>query len=203
MKHYLSLAVIATVLTSFTANAAQSSLETDYLSLKNWLSKEYNIDYSLTYSLMGQRTSPSGKNNAVQSYLYPSVAWTTFDNNYGTGILNFSYNSIYYGGHAAENLESNSGFVTPINDFNAKEQSFAGLYYTYQFPREYNWLTLGAGQYNLYMFDGMDYDGNQLYIGLTLFSTVGLRQTVHEDEFHITTFFRVRFAREASYLVHW
>ena len=35
---------------------------------------------------------------------------------------------------------------------------------------------------------------NQLYIGLTLFSTVGLRHTVHQDEFHITTFFRVRFA---------
>ena len=49
----------------------------------------------------------------------------------------------------------------------------------------------------------MQGDENQLYIGLTLFSTVGLRQTVHEDEFHITTFFRVRFAREASYLVHW
>ena len=37
----------------------------------------------------------------------------------------------------------------------------------------------------------MDY----LYIGLTLFSTVGLRHTFHEDEFHTTTFFRVRFAK--------
>ena len=34
-----------------------------------------------------------------------------------------------------------------------------------------------------------------LYIGLTLLLTVGLRHTNHEDEFHITTFFRVRFAR--------
>ena len=31
-------------------------------------------------------------------------------------------------------------------------------------------------------------------IGLTLLLTVGLRYRDHEDEFHITTFFRVRFA---------
>ncbi len=161
MRHYLSLIVTTVVVTSFTANAAQPTLETDYLTLKHWLSKEYNIDYSLTYSLLGQRTAPSGKNNAVQSYLYPSVAWTTFDNVYGVGTLNFTYNSIYYGGHSAEDIQNKSGLVSPINDFNVKEQSFAGLYYTYQFPRQYNWLTFGAGQYNLFMFDGTDYDGNQ------------------------------------------
>ena len=33
-----------------------------------------------------------------------------------------------------------------------------------------------------------------MYIGLTLLLTVGLRYRDHEDEFHITTFFRVRFA---------
>ena len=41
-----------------------------------------------------------------------------------------------------------------------------------------------------------------LYIGLTLLLTVGLRHTNHEDEFHITTFFRVRFAGDHC-LVHW
>ena len=30
---------------------------------------------------------------------------------------------------------------------------------------------------------------------MTLFLTVGVRNTNHEDEFHITTFFRVRFAK--------
>lgn len=149
------------LLLSQTANAAQPSLGEDYLSFKNWLNKEYNLDYSLTYSVLGQRTSPSGRNNAVQSYLYPSITWTMFENEYGTGVLNFAYNSIYYGGHSAEDIQNRSGLVSPINDFNAYEQSFAGLYYTYQFSKQYNWLTLGAGQYNLFMFDGTDYDGNQ------------------------------------------
>lgn len=149
------------VMLAAAASAAQPSLGADYLSFKEKLNKEYGIDYSLTYSLLGQRTAPGGHNNAVQSYLYPSVAWTTFDNDYGTGILNFSYNSVYYGGHTAGDIQNRSGLVSPINDFNEEEQSFAGLYYTYQLPRRYNWLTFGVGQYNLFMFDGTDYDGNQ------------------------------------------
>ena len=39
---------------------------------------------------------------------------------------------------------------------------------------------------------------SHLYIGLTLLLTVGLRHRDHEDEFHITTFFRVRFARGSA-----
>ena len=44
---------------------------------------------------------------------------------------------------------------------------------------------------------GIWFKGNSLlvYIGLTLLLTVGLRYRDHEDEFHITTFFRVRFAK--------
>ena len=68
------------LLLSQITHAAQPSLGEDYLSFKNWLNKEYNLDYSLTYSVLGQRTSPSGHNNAVQSYLYPSITWTTFEN---------------------------------------------------------------------------------------------------------------------------
>ena len=35
---------------------------------------------------------------------------------------------------------------------------------------------------------------------MTLFLTVGVRDTNHRDEFHITTFFRVRFAKGVSLL---
>ena len=110
---------------------------------------------------MLQRTSPSGHNNAVQSYFAPSAAWTMFDNQYGTGVLNASYNSIFYGSHEAQDLQNRSGFVTGINDFTTEEQSFSGLYMTYQLPHRYNWLTFGLGQYTLYGFDGTDYDNNQ------------------------------------------
>lgn len=132
-----------------------------YGDFKNRLAEKYNFDYNLDYSFAAQRTSPSGHSNAVQSYFSPSLAWMTFDNRYGTGILNASYNSIFYGNHNAQDIQNRSGLVSGINDFTTEQQSFSGLYYTYQLPNRYNWLTLGLGQYTLYTFDGTDYDNNQ------------------------------------------
>ena len=46
---------------------------------------------------------------------------------------------------------------------------------------------------------GIWFKGNYsllVYIGLTLLLTDGVRHRDSEDEFHITTFFRVRFARD-------
>ncbi len=140
---------------------AYQRLSDDYSAFKQKLKDNYGISYELDYSVMFQRTAPSGKNNAVQSYLYPAITWTTFDNKYGTGTLNFAYDSIYYGHHNADDLANNSGFVTSINDFPNKSQEFAELYYTYQLPDKYNWLTLGLGQYSLYSFDGGSYNSNQ------------------------------------------
>lgn len=143
------------------AQAAPRSLGDEYTAFKNYLNNHYGFSYNLTYSALLQRTSPSGDANAFQSYLAPSITWTTFNNEYGTGVLNASYYSIYYGNHDANDIQANSGFVTPINDFGSSEQEFADLYYTYQLPAKYNWLTFGAGQYSLYNFDGTDYDNNQ------------------------------------------
>lgn len=164
MKKYRLIpagAAAAVYFWSFAASAAAQSLGNDYTAFKEYLQKEYGFEYNLDYSLMGQRVSPAGKNNAVQSYFNPSFVWTNFDNRYGTGVLNFSYNSVYYGGHNAVDLQNNSGMVTPINDFDNEAQEFASLYYTYQLPDKYNWLTVGAGQYGISMFDGTDYDNNQ------------------------------------------
>lgn len=154
--------IIGTILgTIYATPSYAGAIENNYSNFKNMLSDKYGIEYNLDYSLLGQHASPSGKYNAVQSYLAPSIAWTTFDNRYGTGILNASYYSIFYGNHNAVDVQNRTGMVTSLNDFTSDEQEFASLYYTYQLPKKYNWLTLGAGQYSLYMFDGTDYDNNQ------------------------------------------
>lgn len=157
----MSLALLFFACGLNTAQAEQKYLGEEYTKFKDWLNDEYGFDYSLTYSVLGQRTSPSGKNNAVQSYLYPSFVWTNFDNKYGTGALNFAYNSVYYGGHTALDLNNNSGMVTPINDYDDDSQEFVNLYYTYQFPDKYKWMNIGVGQYPIYMFDGSANDANQ------------------------------------------
>lgn len=155
--------LIYTLLFSALASSvhAERTMGEDYSAFKNYLSNKYGFSYNLDYSLMLQRTSPSGRYNAVQSYLSPSIAWTNFNNEYGTGTLNIGYSSIFYGHHDAADIAGNSGFVTPINDETDAEQEFSTLYYTYQLPHRYNWLTFGVGQYTLYNFDGTDYDNNQ------------------------------------------
>ena len=145
-----------------TFNQAQAQdLNTMYQDFKNELNKKYGFDYSIDVSLLEQRTSPSGENNAVQAYVYPSFSWTTFDNKYGTGILNFAYTIIRYGGHNASDIGDNSGMVTPINDYPDKQNEFNELYFTYQPSGKWNWLTIGAGQFPIYNFDGTEYDANQ------------------------------------------
>jgi len=145
-----------------TFNQAQAQdLNTMYQDFKNELNKKYGFDYSVDVSLLEQRTSPNGENNAVQAYIYPSFSWTTFDNKYGTGILNFAYTIIRYGGHNASDIGDNSGMVTPINDYPDKQNEFNELYFTYQPSGKWNWLTIGAGQFPIYNFDGTEYDANQ------------------------------------------
>lgn len=151
----------AGILCGISTVAHASTLGDDYQAYKKKINDEYGFSYSLTYSLLGQRTAPSGKHNAVQSYLYPAFIWTNFDNEYGTGALNFSYSSVYYGRHNAEDLQNNSKMVTAVNDFNDETQEFSGLYYTYQLPGKYKGLTFGVGQYGVSNFDGTNYDENQ------------------------------------------
>lgn len=139
----------------------QAKAVDDYQNLKNELMKKYGFDYSIDVSLLGQRTSPNGENNAVQAYIYPSFQWTVLDNRYGTGVLNFAYTIIRYGNHDASDIGNNAGMVTPINDYPDKQNEFNELYYTHQFGGKWNWLTLGLGQFPIYNFDGTEYDSNQ------------------------------------------
>ncbi|MCM1322587.1 MAG: carbohydrate porin [Acetobacter sp.] len=132
-----------------------------YQDFKNFLNKEYGFDYNFDVSVLEQRSSPNGKHNAVQTYLYPSFMWTTFNNEYGIGSLNFAYTVIRYGNHNGGDLTNNSGFVTPINDYTSNENEFSELYYTYQLGGKWNWLTLGLGQFPIYNFDGTAYNANQ------------------------------------------
>lgn len=132
-----------------------------YQNFKNELNKKYGFDYNFDISVLEQRSSPNGDHNAVQTYLYPSFMWTTFNNEYGIGALNFAYTIIRYGNHNANDLATNSGFATPLNDYPGKENEFSELYYTYQLGGKWNWLTLGLGQFPIYNFDGTAYDANQ------------------------------------------
>jgi len=160
MKKYKTLLLFLGCVLSFNEAEAQN-LSGMYQDFKNELNKKYGFDYSVDVSVLEQRSSPNGENNAVQAYIYPSFSWTTFDNHYGIGTLNFAYTIIRYGNHTATDLGNNSGMVTPINDYPDKQTEFNELYYTYQLGGQWNWLTLGLGQFPIYNFDGTEYNSNQ------------------------------------------
>lgn len=97
----------------------------------------------------------------MQTYIYPSITWTTFNNEYGTGTLNAAYTIIRYGGKNGSWLGNRIGVQTGINDYTTAQNSFDELYYSYQLGGKWNWLTLGLGQFPLYNFDGSAYAANQ------------------------------------------
>ncbi len=134
----------------------------DYTDFKNWLSKEYGIDFGIDVSVMGQRGAPGGHKTSLQTIIYPYLTWQTFQNEYGTGTLNMAYNIVRYGGSInGNNLGSRLGTVTGINDYGDSSNAFDELYYSYQLGGSWNWLTLAFGQFPLYNFDGSTYDANQ------------------------------------------
>ena len=122
MKKYLIFGLSVLCVTP-----AMAGLSEDYTAFKNKLSNDYGFSYNLDYSIMPQRTSPHGEKTSWQSLFAPSITWTTFNNEYGTGTLNASYYSVYYNNHNANDIQGNAGMVTPINDFGADEQEFADV----------------------------------------------------------------------------
>jgi len=138
-----------------------SELWQEYEDFKNNLNKNYGFDYGLTYSLLGQYGAPSGKKAAFQSIAYPDFTWTIFNNHNGNLALNAAYNIVQYSGTNGNGIGNRIGVVTPINDYTEQSNEFPELYFTYQFPGAYNWLTFGTGQFPLYNFDGTAYNSNQ------------------------------------------
>lgn len=142
-------------------NISAENLISEYQKFKNELNRKYGFDYSFDVSVLGQRTSPNGKNSVFQADLAPEFSWTMFDNSYGIGTLNFAYTIIRYGNHDASDLANNSGYVTGINDSENKISQFNELYYVYQLSGKWSWLSFAAGQFPLGNFDGTNYDSNQ------------------------------------------
>ena len=138
-----------------------SDIGNKYSSFKDYLQKKYGLNYSLTTSFTPQYGAPSGKQAGFQTIIYPAITWEMFNNKYGQMTLNTAYNVVRYSGADGQKIQNNINAVTPINDYSTQSNEFPELYITYQLPDEYKWLTIGAGQFPIYNFDGTSYDSNQ------------------------------------------
>ena len=138
-----------------------SQLWQEYEDFKQKLNQNYGFDYGITYSMTGQYGAPSGKKAAFQSIAYPDFTWTLFNNDMGNLALNAAYNIVQYSGANGNGIGNRIGVITPINDYTEQSNEFPELYFTYQLPANYNWMTIGLGQFPLYNFDGTTYNSNQ------------------------------------------
>lgn len=132
-----------------------------YSDFKDYLQKEYGLGFAIDFSFMPQYGAPNGKKTAFQGMIYPSITWENFNNEYGTGTLTAAYNIVRYSGANGQDINTRIGAVTGINDYTTASNSFDELYYTYQLPGKWNWLSVSLGQFPLYNFDGTTYLSNQ------------------------------------------
>ncbi len=137
-------------------------LEQVYQQAEQQITDKLGLQAGLDISYTFQRVSPSGKQTAVQGIYYPYVTWTLFqDRKLGSGELNVNYNFIHYWGQQASVLQDRAHLVTPINDYDENQYFFSQLSYTHTLPGKWDWLSVTAGQFPLYNFDGTTYTDNQ------------------------------------------
>lgn len=161
MKQHTQILTAVAAVSAWLGTAGVAVAADSYAAFKQDLANKYGFDYNVDISYMAQRGAPNGRKTSYQTLINPSFTWTNFNNEYGTGSLNFSYNVARYGGISGNHLANNIGVVTPINDYTSPSNTFEELYYQYQLGGNWKWLTLGLGQYQLSNFDGNAYANDQ------------------------------------------
>ncbi|MFI3241354.1 MAG: carbohydrate porin [Alphaproteobacteria bacterium] len=142
--------------------AEEDTFQWSYANFKKELKEKYGFSYTFDVSHFLQRTAPNGKDTASQTFYFGSLNWDIYQSKeYGKGSVQAAFNATRYGSTSAAEIASNSGFAQAINDFPEREDSIAQLMYTQQFAGNWDWLSVSAGQFPLYNFDGTSYDANQ------------------------------------------
>ncbi len=143
-------------------NHSFSSFGQEYIDAKNFLTDKLGLQVGVDISYAAQRLSPGGKQTSVQGYYYPYLTWTLFQSSrWGSGTVNMNYNFVHYWGQEAAVLQNRGNIVSAINDAASNTETFSQLSYTHTLPGKWDWLSVTAGQFPLYNFDGTEYVDNQ------------------------------------------
>ncbi len=143
-------------------SAEAESLAKKYSLFKERLEQETGLSYTIDVSFLGQRGAPNGKGTPWQSQYYGTVNWDMFQSDtYGSGSMQLAYTAVRYWGMNANTLADRISVINPVNDYPKNANYFDQLSFTYQLPGALNWLSVTAGQFPIYNFDGTAYDSNQ------------------------------------------
>jgi hypothetical protein len=133
----------------------------DYAKFKARTSQEIGLSWSLDLSALPQWGLPDGASPSLQMLVTPSMDWTVVKGKrFGEGSVQISYlASRYASAPTAQQVSTNLGLITPINDYPLNQDIFFQLSYTQAFPGDKILLTVG--QYPIFNFDGNQYLSNQ------------------------------------------
>ncbi len=141
--------------------STENALEQAWQKAKH-ASNKIGLDVGVDVSYLAQRVSPSGKQTAIQGVYYPYLTWDLFKSHtIGAGQLNINYTFVRYWGTQATNLQNRINTATAFNDYAGNQEFFSQFSYTHTLPGSLDWLSITAGQYPLYNFDGTTYLDNQ------------------------------------------
>lgn len=132
----------------------------DYVTLKDALQTDANIQLSMPVSVFGQWANPSGGPGIAELVYSPSITWTPFTNtSIGSGAFDFAFQSNQFWTQATTNSrQARMGLLTPPNDWGDDSYQFAQITYTHTFPG--NWLAVAVGQYSFGQYDANQYAGD-------------------------------------------
>ena len=133
-----------------------------YLDFKKMLSDRYNLDFSMEFSLFGQFASEGGGKPVWPVVYYPSLTWKPFtDTSFGSGQIDATTgHQTYYSRFNTGDQTARMGLITFPNDWTNDNLSVSTLAYTHTMPGSMSWLSVTAGQYNLFKFDPNAYAAN-------------------------------------------
>jgi hypothetical protein len=131
-----------------------------YLESKKTVSDQYNFNFSVDFTLYPQFAS---KGDPVWlAVYYPSATWQAFtDTAIGSGEFNLTFGHQSYFSNTDNAIQAQRlGLITLANDWAVDNFSYSTLAYTHTLPGALSWLSITAGQYNLFSFDPSEYAGN-------------------------------------------
>lgn len=142
--------------------AKPETIEKKYADFKKYLNDQFGFSYSIDASILPQRAAPNGKGTPWQTQYYTSANWNMLESkSYGNLSAQFAYSVIQYWGKSGQNISNRIGVASAINDYTDNSHIFDQLSLTYQLPGSMKWLSITAGQFPMYNFDGTSYNSNQ------------------------------------------
>lgn len=143
------------ILAFYTSNCFASDLFGKYDQAKESFTEQTGIHFGLDNTITVQYSPSEGGQTLTRQFISPYLNIELFNNAYGQGHLNFLMNFVRFNRQNSTEFSSAIGVANQINSYDVDYNELSELYYAHTFGGNYDWLTLGLGQFSLASFDNI------------------------------------------------